>query len=217
MALIEQGKKTFNAIYKRIYRSLQAEFKRIFKLNYYYLDPEKYAQFHDEPVDPKQDFGSMGYDIRPTANPEFSSRVQRMARAEGMMNTIGHPNVNASEVLYEYYAALLDDEKEAERFVSKEPNMTPQQVMEQMAVEKQGVLDSAEVRIKELDESIKELDLEMKKIDAQTKGVVEREKTRGAVAKADQAEFGVVESALKVDLVDAQIDKTKKEDNDKQE
>jgi chaperonin GroES len=39
MATVEQGMKVFTAVYKRVYRSLKSEFKKLFDLNSVYLDP----------------------------------------------------------------------------------------------------------------------------------------------------------------------------------
>src|SRR6185312_5018846 len=39
MASIEQGMKVFTAVYKRLYRSLDSEFKKLFQLNATYLNP----------------------------------------------------------------------------------------------------------------------------------------------------------------------------------
>jgi hypothetical protein len=44
MALIEQGLKVYNSIYKRIYRSLSREFRNLFNLNAHFLDKEKYLK-----------------------------------------------------------------------------------------------------------------------------------------------------------------------------
>ena len=43
MATIEQGMKVFTAVYKRVYRALRSEFKKIYDLNRVYLDPNKYC------------------------------------------------------------------------------------------------------------------------------------------------------------------------------
>ena len=40
MASIEQGMKVFTAVYKRVYRSLTSEFRKIYKLNQQYMNPE---------------------------------------------------------------------------------------------------------------------------------------------------------------------------------
>jgi chaperonin GroES len=50
LALIDQGLKVFTAIYKRLHRSLKQEFKKIYRLNALFLDPEVYFRFQDVPV-----------------------------------------------------------------------------------------------------------------------------------------------------------------------
>lgn len=50
MATVEQGMKVFTAVYKRIYRSLTEEFKKIYKLNKLYLDPNKYVAILDNTI-----------------------------------------------------------------------------------------------------------------------------------------------------------------------
>ncbi len=47
MALIEQGQKVFNAIYKRVFRSLKLEFAKIRRLNRIYLDQDRYLAVID--------------------------------------------------------------------------------------------------------------------------------------------------------------------------
>jgi chaperonin GroES len=49
LALIDQGLKVFTAIYKRLHRSLKQEFKKIYRLNSLFLDPEVYFRFQDVP------------------------------------------------------------------------------------------------------------------------------------------------------------------------
>lgn len=49
MAMIEQGMKVFNVIYKRIYRSLGEEFKKLYRLNSIHLDPETYFTVQGPP------------------------------------------------------------------------------------------------------------------------------------------------------------------------
>ncbi len=47
MALIEQGQKVFNGIYKRIHRSLKDELGKLRRLNRLYLEPERYLKVID--------------------------------------------------------------------------------------------------------------------------------------------------------------------------
>lgn len=81
MATVEQGMKVFTAIYKRIYRSLEEEFKKVFYLNQYYLNPETYVNVLDEAIGPK-DFDDDDYDICPTADPTATTQAEKMQKAQ---------------------------------------------------------------------------------------------------------------------------------------
>lgn len=84
MATIEQGMKVFTAIYKRIYRSLDKEFKKIFHLNSLYLDEKTYLAVLDEPVGPG-DFDYKTYDICPAADPTATTQSEKLAKAQALM------------------------------------------------------------------------------------------------------------------------------------
>lgn len=84
-ATIEQGMKVFTAIYKRIYRSLDAEFKKIFYLNQYYLDPETYVAVLDEAIGP-DDFDDDEYDVCPTADPTATTQGEKLQKAMALMD-----------------------------------------------------------------------------------------------------------------------------------
>ena len=93
MASIEQGMKVFTAVYKRIYRSLESEFKKIFQLNGIYLNPETYVAVLDTPVGP-DDFVAEGWDVCPGADPTAVSQTERLLKAQGLMELMAAaPNV----------------------------------------------------------------------------------------------------------------------------
>ena len=100
MASIEQGMKVFTAVYKRLFRSLTEEFKKVFALNHLYLDPQKYISVIDTQVGP-EDFDSDEYDICPAADPTAVSQTEKLLKAQGlveMLQTFG-PMMNPVEVL----------------------------------------------------------------------------------------------------------------------
>jgi chaperonin GroES len=84
MATIEQGMKVFTAIYKRVYRSLEKEFKKIYRLNHIYLDSNVSVAVLDEPISP-EDFDLKSYDICPGADPTAVSTTERLLKAQGLM------------------------------------------------------------------------------------------------------------------------------------
>jgi len=109
LALIEQGMKVFSAIYKRIYRSLTSEFKKLFWLNSKFVDPRAYENILDEEkqVDALQDYNMEDVDVRPVADPNLTLDIQRLTKARALMETLGkHPSQNIPEILRRYYDAL---------------------------------------------------------------------------------------------------------------
>jgi chaperonin GroES len=83
MATIEQGMKVFTAVYKRIYRSLAKEYKKLYRLNEVYLNPQTYVELLDDNVNP-EDFKAIGYDIVPGADPSAVSQTERLLKAQGL-------------------------------------------------------------------------------------------------------------------------------------
>ena len=85
MAALEEGMKVITAIYQRIYRSLKKEYQKRYMLNQEYLDPQEYFNVEDtEKAIFAQDYGGDPTDIRPSADPNMSSDVQRLTRIEAI-------------------------------------------------------------------------------------------------------------------------------------
>lgn len=87
MATIEQGMKVFTAVYKRIYRSLDAEFAKLFDINSTYLNPETYKEVLDITVGPA-DFSNDKYSICPGADPTAVSQTEKLLKAQGLMEML---------------------------------------------------------------------------------------------------------------------------------
>lgn len=88
MASIEQGMKVFTAVYKRLYRSLEQEFKKIYKLNKLYIDPHTVVNILDEDIGP-DDFDDESYDVCPGADPTAVSQTEKLLKAQGLMELVG--------------------------------------------------------------------------------------------------------------------------------
>jgi chaperonin GroES len=87
MATVEQGMKVFTAIYKRIYRSLESEYKKLFYLNKYYLDINTYNEVLDEPIGP-DDFDDKVYDVCPAADPTATTQAEKILKAQALMELL---------------------------------------------------------------------------------------------------------------------------------
>lgn len=98
MATIEQGMKVFTAVYKRIYRALDKEFKKVYKLNGDYLNPQTYASVLDIPVGP-DDFDAQNYDVCPGADPTAVSQTEKLLKAQGLMELLPSGALDPIEVI----------------------------------------------------------------------------------------------------------------------
>jgi chaperonin GroES len=87
MATIEQGMKVFTAVYKRIYRSLQEEFIKLFDINSTYLNPNTYQEVLGISVGP-DDFTQEQYKICPGADPTAVSQTEKLVKAQGLMELL---------------------------------------------------------------------------------------------------------------------------------
>lgn len=87
LAVIQEQLIPLSALMSRIIDAQSEEFQKLFKLNQKFLDPQQYQEILDDPqADFNADFTSDGFDIVPTANPEMSSKMQRIQMAEVQMS-----------------------------------------------------------------------------------------------------------------------------------
>lgn len=99
LALIEQGMQVFSAIYKRIYRSLRREYKKLYRLNARFLEQDAYYRFEDEQkAVAREDYNPDDLDICPVADPRVVTNMQRLGRAQFLMEFRGDPDVNQKEI-----------------------------------------------------------------------------------------------------------------------
>jgi chaperonin GroES len=87
MATIEQGMKVFTAVYKRIYRSLEEEFIKLFDINSTYLNPNTYQEVLGVSIGP-DDFSQEQYKICPGADPTAVSQTEKLLKAQGLMELL---------------------------------------------------------------------------------------------------------------------------------
>lgn len=114
LALIEQGLQVFTAIYKRIYRSLKAEFSLLFANLAKYggeAAAQDYQVILDDPdADFAKDFDQRDMDIRPVSDPANVTKMQKMARANFLMQFVSAPGVNPQAIYKRAWeAADVDD------------------------------------------------------------------------------------------------------------
>ena len=122
LALIEQGLKVFNSVFKRLYRSMTKEFRKLYRLNYIYLENEEYFRVLDQvKIVAREDYATDDLDVRPVADPNMSTDVQQLFRAEALLNTMEMPGVNPWEVTHYYLKALKVPDEELEKIHPPQP------------------------------------------------------------------------------------------------
>lgn len=89
LALIEQGMKVFTAIYKRIYRSLKKEFKKLYRLNAIYLPQAEYSEVMDDQKAVTASDFSADFDVIPVGDPNEVSDMQKIFKSQALMQFQG--------------------------------------------------------------------------------------------------------------------------------
>lgn len=83
LALIDQGLQSFAALYKRIYRSMRAEFRAIYECQGKWGSEQEYQEVLDNPgANLREDFNAKSDDIVPVSDPNVVTRAQALAKAQ---------------------------------------------------------------------------------------------------------------------------------------
>ena len=119
MALIEEGRKVFSAIHKRIHRSFKKELRKIYHLNSIYLPENIYFKVlgdNNIPSGPSEQVGRADfldiYDVIPVSDPNITSRAEKVLKAKELLTDVrANPlTVNDQKANYiatkRYYEAL---------------------------------------------------------------------------------------------------------------
>lgn len=89
LALIQEQQQSAGAIILRIYRAMSSEFKKLFEIDSKFLDPKEYQEVLDNPeANFETDFDIRKMNIIPVANPEISSKIQRIQQAQAELSQV---------------------------------------------------------------------------------------------------------------------------------
>ena len=135
--MAEQGMKIFSGIFKRTYRSLKDEFKKLYRLNQLYMTEESefesnMGEFNIFP----EDYMGSSSDIRPSADPHIVSDTQKMAQAQAMLQlATTTPGVNIRQAQLMFAKAWKINDVEQLLPDPKGPNAIKPAVPEKLQVE----------------------------------------------------------------------------------
>jgi chaperonin GroES len=98
LARIEQGMKVFSAIHKRLYRAFKSEYKKLFKLNSIYLQPEVMFRIMDtQKTIPREAYNPDSCDIVPVSDPTEITNTQKLIKAQMLVEMKGQ-GLNDKEI-----------------------------------------------------------------------------------------------------------------------
>jgi len=216
MATIEQGMKVFTAVYKRVYRALTSEYKKLFKLNSLYLDQANYTNVLDEDVS-LEDFDAETYDVCPNADPSTPTQTEKLMKAQALMELLPTGILDPLEVV----RRILDAQEQPspEKLFNQQIQQTGQfqpppdpktQELQMKAEAEQGkaALKQQELEFKSamqqrdqqfqqaMEAQRQEADMKFKAINAQLDAMIKLQESRVAnVASAQQHQQKMVQGA----------------------
>ena len=176
MATIEQGMKVFTAVYKRIFRALTKEFRKLYKLNYIYLNPEQYIAVIDERVE-QSDYAGPPEDIAPAADPQATMAQEKQAKLQTLLQLLSLGTLDPMQVTA--YAMEAAEIPNAERFIIKQAPPNP----DQQAQAAEGEMKKAEFEMKAKESEMK---MQLSQTQALHKMQIEEAKAKIAAASAEQ-------------------------------
>lgn len=199
---VEQGMKVFNGIFKRVYRSLKTEFRKLYRLNKLYL---KDSQFFEDFVSGSslqisyKDYSDNATAIRPAADPDLTSESQKVNQANAVLQVARMiPGFNMYEVGKKYLDAFKVRDIDTLFPDPKGPKAVPP-------------LPNPKVQIEQMKMQIKQMELQQDMKLAQMELMNEVEITQAKVmelrAKAikELAEAQGVSTGHDIALIEAQI------------
>jgi chaperonin GroES len=98
LAVIQQGLKVFNAIFKRIHRSLRQDFDKLFRLNRLYLPDEAGFRIGSEYFQIQRSDYLRGSGAEPVSDPDMVTDTQQMAQANFLLQFASDPFFDGREI-----------------------------------------------------------------------------------------------------------------------
>jgi len=197
--MVEQGAKIYSAIFKRIWRSMREEFKKLYLLNGTYL-PDK-QEFGEQGWALREDYIGDSNVIVPVADPNVVSENQKMQQVMALKQAAAStPGYNVQEVEHRYLKALhVDGIEQVYPGADKVPPLpNPKMAVEQMKLEakKQQMQQEMMMFVAKLQE---ERQLNAAKIlELHAKSAKEMEEAGGVRTGHEIAMFEAAIGALKV-------------------
>lgn len=159
LAVVEEGLRSFKAIFKRIHRGLKREFKRLYYLNSKYLTQDEYMAVLDDPdADVKKDFNSTDFSISPISDPEMVNNIERLMRANILAGFKDDPLCDGIEIRKRIFAA--SNIEDIDRIV-KIPQKAPDELVEAQKAQLDAMTKESMAKIEKMNRDNERQDIEL--------------------------------------------------------
>jgi chaperonin GroES len=198
-ATIEQGMKIFTAVYKRIFRGLTEEYRKLYKMKQLYGTPEE------------QDLYSLDHKtIWPAADPAATSAQEKATKAGQLLQLLPLGTLDPIQVTS--FALDAWEIPNKENFMIQQPQGNPEAEMKQqeMQMKQQESQLKAQLAMAQAQHKIKieEIKAKIKLAEAQQKMELERQ------AKEMDMQYKQVEAILKAQIARANHEQSMREQSD---
>jgi len=192
METVKQGMAVFTAIYKRVYRSMEDEFKKLFRLNQLYLDSNI-----DHPTDLSiEDYQQIHLTVMPTADPDVATDSEKLIKARAQLEFIPLGTVDPKVVTRRVLEAMRVEG------IEELMNYTPPPPPEAAQAQQEMQMQQQEAQIKQQDSEAKQFLMQMqasiKQFEAQIKAqAAQTEAQLSAMEKQMQIQAESMMAAIK--------------------
>ena len=199
---INEGLKVFSAIYKRIHSSLKKEFKKQFRLNRKFMQPEQYFRIMDEEIAiAKQDYNSADIDIAPVSDPTMATMSQKVAvtRALNEMYS-GNPRVQQGELIKRTLESM--DVSATDKLIIPDDKL-PQPPPDPKLIEAEATAMMVKPKVEESQVRVQKLTEEVKEVQVRTARLIEE-------VEEDRRQAQIMDEQEREKLAGLELDNLKK-------
>ncbi len=197
LAMIEQGMKVIDAVYKRIYRALKREYQMLYRINGIYLSDDRYSSVLDNPdANADSDYATGDFDIMPVGDTRISSQVMRTMKAQAArdiaMNT---PNADVRKATMRVLEAM--DIPNPEEIL---PELPPSEVLMQQIDELKGYSETMTQQMQALTQQLQSAEEARKDQEIQLKALKQIQDTKESNSKIAKNMSGVALDLAETDV-----------------
>lgn len=159
LAMVEEGLRSFKAIFKRVHRGLKREFQRLYYLNSKYVTQDEYmAVLGDPDADVQKDFNSTDFSISPISDPDMVNNIERLMRANILAGFKDDPLCDGIEIRKRIFAASNIEDVDK---IVKIPIKPPDELVEAQKMQLDAMTKESMAKIDKMNRDNEREDIEL--------------------------------------------------------